>query len=371
VKVEAHVPRETPFTSRHRELGAKVVDFAGYWMPLSYSGQLAEHEAVRTGVGLFDLSHMGEFEVGGSGALEFANRLLTNDVAAKPVGGIVYSPICRPDGGIVDDVLAYRKADSVYLVVNASNIEKDLAWIRDQAPAGVTVDDVSDDTALLALQGPKVEDFVLPFTGPWIRDLGYYTFREFDWDGVPILISRTGYTGEDGFELFFHRKHADALWSRVQEVGKPFGLTPIGLAARDTLRLEVGYCLYGNDIDDGTTPLEAGLGWTVKLAKPDFIGKAALVAQKAAGLRKKLTGLSIDAPGRIARSGMGVVTGGESVGRVTSGTMSPSLRKAIAMAYVSAPLAVPGTRVQVDIRGRTADAVVTKLPFYTEGTRKS
>ncbi|TPW16673.1 MAG: aminomethyltransferase [bacterium] len=340
-------------------------------MPLSYAGQMVEHEAVRTRLGLFDLSHMGEFVLSGSGALAFVDRLITNELSRKPVGGIVYSPMCRPDGGIVDDVLAYRKVDSVYLVVNAANIAKDLDWVRGNAPAGVTVDDVSAQTALLAIQGPKAEAMVLPFTGPWIKELAYYHFHEFDWDGVPVLISRTGYTGEDGFELFFDRRHAAAIWQRVQDAGRPFEMAPIGLAARDTLRLEVGYCLYGNDIDDTTTPLEAGLQWTVKLDKPDFLGKAALVAQKEAGLKRKLMGLTIEQPGMIARGGMAVQVDGAAAGRVTSGTMSPTLRKAIAMAYVPTGSSKPGSVVQVDIRGRVADAVVQRLPFYTEGTRKS
>jgi aminomethyltransferase len=364
------VTRETPFAARHRELGGKIVDFAGFWMPLQYSGQLAEHEKVRREVGLFDLSHMGEFEIEGPGAVEFANRLISNDVAGRPEGGIVYSPLCRPDGGIVDDILAYRRRDSVYLVVNAANIAKDLAWIREQTPAGITVRDVSDETALLAVQGPKAEAVLAPAAGAWLAELGYYSFREFDWDGVPVILSRTGYTGEDGFEIFFHPRHADTMWRRVVELGTPHGLGPIGLAARDTLRLEVGYCLYGNDLDDTTTPLEAGLSWTVKFDKDDFIGRQALAAQKEAGLKRRLVGLTIDAPGLIARPGMTVLSGGRPVGRVTSGTLSPTLRKAIAMAYVETPLAKPGTTVQVDIRGRTAEAVVQRLPFYSEGTRK-
>jgi aminomethyltransferase len=371
LKVEAHLPLETPFTDRHRALGAKIVDFAGYWMPLQYAGQLAEHEAVRTGVGLFDLSHMGEFHLSGPGALAFTDRLITNQLSAKEPGGIVYSPMCRPDGGIVDDVLAYRRQDGVLLVVNAANIAKDLDWVRANLPGDVTLHDRSADTALLAIQGPKAEAVVAPLAGDWIAELGYYHFREFLLDGVPVLISRTGYTGEDGFELFFDRRHADTLWERVQEAGKPHAMAPIGLAARDTLRLEVGYCLYGNDIDDTTTPLEAGLQWTVKFDKPDFNGKDALVAQKGAGLRRKLMGLTIDQAGMIPRAGMNVMVGGEVAGRVTSGTMSPSLKKSIAMAYVPIGSAKPGSEVQVDIRGRTAQAVVRRLPFYTEGTRKS
>lgn len=362
--------KETPFINQHRSLGAKVVEFAGFWMPLQYTGQIAEHEKVRREVGLFDLTHMGEFEIRGPGALEFANRVITNDVAGKPEGAIVYSPVCRPDGGIVDDVLAYRRANGVYLVVNAANIAKDLAWIRAQAPSNVTVDDVSDETALLAVQGPRVEAMLKPHIGGWLSDMGYYQFRETTWEGVPLLISRTGYTGEDGFELFFAPRYAGTMWDRLVEAGKPFGIGPIGLAARDTLRLEVGYCLYGNDLDDTTSPLEAGLAWTVKMDKPDFIGKAALAAQKAKGLRRRLVGLNVEGAGMIARHGMNVVSGGESVGVVTSGTLSPTLRRAVAMAYVVPGLAAPGTKVQVDIRGRLADATVCKLPFYTQGTRK-
>ncbi len=364
------MPLETPFTAIHRGLGARVVDFAGYWMPLSYAGQIAEHEAVRSGVGLFDLSHMGEFEIEGPGAVEFANRLITNDVAAKPPGDIVYSPICREDGGIVDDVLAYRRKDGVLLVVNASNIEKDLNWIRDQSPPGVTITDRSAETALLAVQGPKTEAVLKPLLGNDIETIGYYSFRDSTVDGVDVLASRTGYTGEDGFELFFDAKHADAMWSRLMEAGQAHGIVPIGLAARDTLRLEVGYCLYGNDIDDTTTPLEAGLQWTVKLDKPEFIGKQALVTQKTAGIRKKLVGLTLDQPGMIARQGMNVVSEGESIGRVTSGTMSPTLKKAVAMAYVVKGMSSPDTELNVDVRGRPGTARVCRLPFYTQGTRK-
>ena len=364
---------ETPFTGRHQALGAKMVPFGGFLMPLQYAGQMVEHEAVRTGVGLFDLSHMGEFELRGPGAVEFADRLITNEVGALPEGKIVYSPVCRPDGGIVDDVLAYRRKQGVLLVVNAANIAKDLAWVRQEAPAGVTVDDVSGETALLAVQGPKTEAVLVPLLGASITEMPYYTFREMTLDGLPLLISRTGYTGEDGFELFFHNRHADAFWERVVAAGAPHAMQPIGLAARDTLRLEVGYCLYGNDIDDTTTPVEAGLNWTIKWAKPDFTGKTALVAQKEAGPQQKLTGVTLSQPGCIARHGMNVVAapGGAVTGRVTSGTQSPTLRKAIAMAYVPADQAKPGSTVIVDIRGRAAEAVTCRMPFYTQGTRKS
>lgn len=362
---------ETPFTARHQALGAKMVPFGGFLMPLQYAGQMVEHEAVRRAVGLFDLSHMGEFELRGPGAVAFADRLITNDVGGLPPGKIVYSPVCRPDGGIVDDVLAYRRENGVLLVVNAANIAKDLAWVRENAPADVTVDDVSAETALLAIQGPKTEDVLVPLFGAGLRDMVYYTWREFVLDGVSVLVSRTGYTGEDGFELFFPARHADTLWERVVAAGHPHGMQPIGLAARDTLRLEVGYCLYGNDIDDTTTPVEAGLNWTIRWSKPEFNGKTALVAQKEAGPQRRLTGLTLDEPGCIARHGMSIIAGAAEVGRVTSGTLSPSLRRAIAMAYVPAERAKPGSTVTVDIRGRAAAAVTCRLPFYTEGTRKS
>lgn len=364
---------ETPFTARHKALGAKMVPFGGFLMPLQYAGQMVEHEAVRRAVGLFDLSHMGEFELRGPGAVAFADRLITNEVATLPPGKIVYSPVCRPDGGIVDDVLAYRRDNGVLLVVNAANIAKDLAWVRENAPGDVTVDDVSAETALLAVQGPRTEDVLVPLFGETLREMVYYTYREFTLEGVPVLVSRTGYTGEDGFELFFDARHADRLWERVNAAGASQGMQPIGLAARDTLRLEVGYCLYGNDIDDTTTPVEAGLNWTIKWSKPDFAGKAALVAQKEAGPKLRLTGLTLDQPGAIARHGMPILSGpgGAPAGRVTSGTQSPSLKKAIAMAYVPADRARPGTTVTVDIRGRAAEAVTCRMPFYTEGTRRS
>lgn len=364
---------ETPFTARHQALGAKMVPFGGFLMPLQYAGQSVEHEAVRGGVGLFDLSHMGEFELRGPGAVAFADRLITNEVATLPPGKIVYSPICRPDGGIVDDVLAYRRENGVLLVVNAANIAKDLAWVRDNAPRDVTVDDVSAETALLAVQGPGTEALLVPLFGQRLRDMVYYTFEVFSLDGISVLVSRTGYTGEDGFELFFAARHADALWDRINAAGAPHGLKPIGLAARDTLRLEVGYCLYGNDIDDTTTPLEAGLNWTIKWSKDDFAGKTALVAQKEAGPRLRLTGLTLGQPGAIARPGMAVTDGpgGAVIGRVTSGTWSPSLKQAIALAYVPADRSKPGSTVTVDIRGRAAEAATCRPPFYTQGSRKS
>jgi len=271
--------KRTPFHDFHRALGAKLVEFAGFEMPLRYSGDIAEHRCVRERAGLFDISHMGEFRVEGPGAGEFLNRMVTNDVAALAVGQALYSPMCRPDGGIVDDLLVYRLPEGYMVVVNASTTAKDFAWLEQHRPAAVTLRDESEVTALLAVQGPRAADVLRGHVPDAVLDLGYYRFAETQAFGVAALVSRTGYTGEDGFELYFEPRHAAAVWEGIVAAGAPLGLEPVGLGARDTLRLEVGYMLYGNDIDDTTSPLEAGLGWTVKLGKPDFIGRETFVRQ--------------------------------------------------------------------------------------------
>jgi len=363
--------KKTALFDRHRDLGAKIVPFAGYFMPLQYSGQLAEHEAVRTGLGLFDLSHMGEFRLTGNRALEAADRLVTNRVNGVEVGQAVYSPMCRDNGGIVDDLIVYRLEDSVLLVVNAANIAKDEAWITGHLPPGVRFRNESDETSLLAVQGPRAEPFLRRLTGADLAAMGTYTAREGEVCGVGVLISRTGYTGEDGFELYVPARWAGDLWDRLMEEGKSEGLVPIGLAARDTLRFEMGYCLYGNDIDDTTTPLEAGLGWTVKLDKGDFIGREALVGQKERGWIRRLVGLVPDNPRSIPRKGYPLVDGGNSVGRVTSGTFAPSLNRGLGMGYVSVTHAEPDRTIGVDIRGRVEAAKVSRLPFYRKGSRKA
>jgi aminomethyltransferase len=363
--------KKTALYERHVVLGARMVPFAGYMMPLSYAGQIAEHEAVRTGLGLFDLSHMGEFRLTGPEALAAADRLVTNRILGIPVGQAVYSPMCREDAGIVDDLIVYNLADSVLLVVNAANLDKDEAWIREHLPAGVTFANESDETSLVAVQGPGTERFLSGFTETDLSALDTYTAVAGSVAGVPCLISRTGYTGEDGFELYIRGARAGEVWDQLLAKGAAAGMAPVGLAARDTLRFEMGYCLYGNDIDDTTTPLEAGLGWTVKLDKDAFIGKQALAAQKEQGVSRKLVGLVPDSERKIPRQGYAVVDGGETAGHITSGTFSPSLGRGLAMGYVQTSRAEAGRRLGIDIRGRVEDATVARLPFYTKGSRRA
>ena len=363
-------PQRTPFHEFHRLAGAKLVDFAGFEMPVRYTGDVREHMAVRQAAGLFDITHMGEFEVRGEGALEYLNRVVTNDVAALAVGQAQYSPMCRPDGGIVDDLLVYRYADHYMIVVNASNMAKDFAWMDALKPAGVTLADRSAATALLAVQGPRAIDVMRGHVPADALELGYYRFTTGDLFGIPATISRTGYTGEDGFELYFAPEHADRVWNGLIAAGQPHGLELIGLGARDTLRLEMGYMLYGNDIDDGTTPLEAGLGWTVKLQKGEFNGRDVMLKQKAEGLKRKLAGFQLDGR-RMPRHGMKILSEGREVGVVTSGTYSPSLERPIGMGYVETALASVGTVLDIDAGASRLSARVTARPFYTRGSHRS
>lgn len=358
--------RVTPFVEHHRAAGGKLVPFAGFLMPLQYSGIVAEHEAVRKRAGVFDVSHMGEFWVTGPEAVAFADRLVTNAVAAAEPGQAVYTPMCTPDGGIVDDLLVYRYPDKVLLVVNAANIESDWEHVQSQAPAGVRLENRSAQTAQLAVQGPRAAALLAPHLPPAALALGFYRFLEAPVWGVPMLISRTGYTGEDGFELYFDGAHAGPVWQRLFEAGAAHGLAPAGLGARDVLRLEMGYCLYGNDIDRTTNPLEAGLGWTVKLDKPAFVGREALVAARERGLTRQLAGFLVEGS-RIARHGMPVVRDGETVGAVTSGTYSPSLARGIGLAYLPRAEARVGTAFEVDAGRIRIAARVERRPFVEEG----
>jgi len=361
--------KRTPFNEFHRALGAKMVDFAGFDMPVRYSGDVHEHQCVRRAVGLFDISHMGEFFVSGPGALDFLNRAVTNDVASLAIGQALYSPLCRPDGGIVDDLLVYRAEREYMVVVNASNVDKDFAWLEAQKPAGVTLENRSDATALLAVQGPRAADVLRGHAPAAALELGYYRFLIGEAFGAPAWISRTGYTGEDGFELYFDVAHAARVWDGIMRAGAPHGLEAIGLGARDTLRLEMAYMLYGNDIDDTTSPLAAGLGWTVKLKKGEFVGRDALVAQKERGLEQKLVGFELDGR-RMPRHHMPIEAAGRVVGRVTSGTYAPSLERPIGMGYVESAFAANGTSLEIVAGNTRLPARVVARPFWTHGSHR-
>ncbi|MFY9822129.1 MAG: glycine cleavage system aminomethyltransferase GcvT [Thermoanaerobaculia bacterium] len=360
---EAQTLKRTPLYDCHLEAGAKMVDFAGWEMPVQYQGVIDEHRAVRTAAGLFDVSHMGEVRVKGAGAEAFLQSLTPNDVAKLTPGRAHYSGLLTEQGTYVDDILIYRlAADEFLVVVNASNAERDFQWIADRAAGrpDVTVTNESDQFALLALQGPKALEILAPLATPGAGELKYYGFRQGEVAGVPALISRTGYTGEDGFELYLAPGDAAGVWRRLVAAGA----VPAGLGARDTLRLEAAMALYGHEIDETTTPFEAGLAWVVKLDKGgDFQGRDALVAQKTKGVPRKLVGFEVEGRG-IARQGHGVVSEGAPVGSVTSGTWSPTFEKALGMAYVPPELSAPGTRLSLDVRGKMLPAVVVELPFY-------
>jgi aminomethyltransferase len=327
--------KQTPFHDIHVQLGAKMVEFAGFDMPIQYKGIIAEHKRVRESVGVFDVTHMGEFEVRGTDAFAFVQRMTTNDVTKLVEGGVQYSSMCYENGGIVDDLLVYHCGDYLQLVVNASNLEKDFNWLRDHIEGDVQLIDKSDETALLAVQGPKSLDTLKKITGIDLADMKYYSFRRGKVAGIDCLLSRTGYTGELGFEIYFKSDKAlgEEMWNAIFEAGKEFDIEPIGLGARDTLRLEVGFCLYGNDIDHTTMPLEAKLGWITKLQKGDFVGRDAMVKAKEEGFKRTLVGLTLE--GRaFPRHGYDIAVDGKVCGHVTSGTVSPMLEKGIAMGYV-------------------------------------
>jgi glycine cleavage system T protein (aminomethyltransferase) len=359
--------KRTPLYDIHRALGAKIVPFAGYEMPVQYPGGITvEHKAVRERCGIFDVSHMGEFIVTGPQAIDFVQYVTTNDVAKLAVGQVHYSTILNDRGTIEDDCLVYRYADHLMMVVNASNIEKDLAHISRELPRfDAQIENRSDDVALLALQGPQAAEILRNFTATDLSKIGYYHFTEGLVAGSPAMISRTGYTGEDGFELYVENRHAAAIWEALVATGR---VTPAGLGARDTLRLEMGMALYGNDIDDTTTPLEANLGWLVKLAKGDFVGRDALVRQKEAGLPRKLAGFVPDDRRSIARHGYSVIHDGAPSGEVRSGTMSPSLGYPIGTCYLPPAAAKEGAKLEIDIRGKRVPATVVKMPFYKQGS---
>lgn len=357
--------KRTPLYEEHVAAKAKIIDFGGWEMPVQYAGVIEEHNTVRTKAGLFDVSHMGEIDVRGPQALEFVNHVITNDVNRIADGQILYSPMCYADGGIVDDLLAYRYSpEHIYLVVNASNMDKDFAWILDQSQGwNAEVKNISAATAQLALQGPFAEKILQRLTDVNLAGIKYYWFTHGRIAGVDCLVSRTGYTGEDGFEFYFAPDKAAELWRQVLAAGAPEGIQPIGLGARDTLRFEARLPLYGNELSAAISPLEAGTGMFVKLDKPEFIGKAALIEQKAAGLSRKLVGLEMIERG-IARSHYAIHKDGVEIGFVTSGSFSPTLNKNIALGLVRSNFAVMGEEMEVVIREKPVKAKVIPTPFY-------
>jgi aminomethyltransferase len=358
--------RKTPLNPVHRELGAKMVAFGGWEMPVEYSGLINEHMAVRSAAGLFDVSHMGELEVEGPGALAFLQHVTSNNAAKLVDGQAQYSALPLANGAPADDVIVYRRGPERFLlVVNAGNVEKDLHWLLDQQPAGCTVGNRSDEYALLALQGPRSPQILQGLTSIDLAALRYYHFAEGEVAGHPATLARTGYTGEDGFELFVAPDAAADLWRKLLDAGKESGLVPAGLGARDTLRLEAKMCLYGNDMDETTTLVEAGLGWIVSLDenKGDFVGRGVLEAQKKEGAPRKLVGFEMVDRG-IARHGYPVYVADEPAGSVTSGSYAPFLQKNIGLCYLPTPRAAVGTPFHVDIRGRRVAAKVVPTPFY-------
>jgi aminomethyltransferase len=349
----------------HEALGAKMVPFAGYNMPVRYSSDLEEHRTVREAVGIFDVSHMGEFLVKGPEALDLIQRVTSNDASKLVPGKIQYSCLPNEEGGIVDDLLVYCMAENEYmLVVNASNIEKDWNWISKFNTKGATLENISDELSLFAVQGPKTADALQSLTSLDLHNMTYYTFDKGEFAGVPdVIVSATGYTGAGGFEIYVPNKNAREVWDKIMEAGKPFGIKPIGLGARDTLRLEMGFCLYGNDITDATSPLEAGLGWVTKFTK-DFTNAAGLKAQKEQGVSRKLIGFEMVEQG-IPRAHYEIANAeGETIGEVTSGTQSPMLSKGIGLGYVKTEYTAPGSEIYIKIRNKAVKANVVKPPFY-------
>ena len=357
--------RHTSLYERHAALGARLVEFGGWEMPVQYAGVVEEHRAVRTAAGIFDVSHMGEVEIAGPGALASVQRIITNDVGRLAVGGGLYTPMCLPNGGIVDDLTVFRTGDQrCLLVVNASTTLKDFAWIAEHT-RDAQARNRSDEWGLLALQGPRASAILQRLTRSDLASLpSFHIIMDTGVAGVRgCFISRTGYTGEDGFEVGCPWDQAPRVWDALLEGGGPDGLVPVGLGARDTLRLEASYMLYGTDIEETTTPLEAPLSWTVKLEKGEFIGREALAKQKAEGIARKLVGFEMTERA-IPRHGYALWTDGKAIGQVTSGTFGPWVNRSIGMGYVTREYATLGTRLGVEIRGKTAGAVVVKRPFY-------
>ncbi len=360
--------KRTSLYEQHRALGARLVEFGGWEMPVQYTSIIEEHKAVRTHAGLFDVSHMGEFKIEGEDALAFLQYLVPNNVAHLAIHQALYTTMCLPNGNVIDDLLIYRLAEHHYMmVVNAANIAKDLTWVQQQGHRfqNVVITDQSDTTALLALQGPLAQQILQPLTDINLADIGYYHCAAGLVDGINCIISRTGYTGEDGFELYCAPVDVVKLWKDLLAAGgvDGQGLLPTGLGARDTLRLEAGLCLYGHELDEHTNPLEANLGWTVKLDKGSFIGRDALVAVKAHGPERKLVGIEMLERG-VPRGGYGLYANDQHIGVLTSGTPAPTIGKNVGMGYVAAAHSAIGHTIQVDIRGKRSAAQIVALPFY-------
>jgi aminomethyltransferase len=361
--------KRTSLFDKHEALDAKIVPFAGFEMPLQYEGVIKEHNAVRTTAGVFDVSHMGEFIVNGKNAEKFLNYVTINDVSKIEVGQPQYSSMCYDDGGIIDDLLIYRYNDYYMLVVNASNIDKDFNWLNKHLLDDVTIENRSDEIGLIALQGPKSREILTKISESDISGLPFYYFLEGQVAGCDVTIARTGYTGELGFEIYGKNKDIPKVWDALFNIGKPMGLVPSGLAARDTLRLEMKFCLYANDIDKTTHPYEAGLGWITKVEKGDFIGRDAIIDRKEKMTRRLVCVEMLDKA--IPRQGYEILIDAEKVGYFTSGGQSPSLQKGIGLAYINSPHTKSGTEIEVEIRGTRKKAVIVKPPFYKDGTSLS
>jgi len=361
--------KRTSLFSKHKALGARIVPFAGFEMPLQYEGVIKEHLAVRTTAGVFDVSHMGEFIIKGKNADKFLNYVTINDVNKIEIGQAQYSVMCYDDGGIIDDLLIYRYNDYYMLVINAANIEKDFNWLNEHLLDGVTIENRSDEIGLIALQGPKSREMLAKISESDIGNLPFYYFLEGKLAGHVVTIARTGYTGELGFEIYGNNEDIPKIWDALFNIGKPMGLVPAGLAARDTLRLEMKFCLYDNDIDKTTHPYEAGLGWITKVEKGDFIGRDAIIDRKEKMTRRLVCVEMLDKA--IPRQGYEILIDAEKVGYFTSGGQSPSLQKGIGLAYINSPYTKSGTEIEVEIRGARKKAVIIKPPFYKDGTSLS
>ncbi len=364
--------KKTPLYEKHVELKGKVIDFGGWALPVEYSGIIPEHEAVRNKAGLFDVSHMGEITVKGEDAEKYLQMIVTNDISVLNDNQIAYTPMCYTDGGVVDDLLVYKYSSTDYLlVVNASNTQKDFEWLLSQSFGNVEIKNVSDEYAQLALQGPEAQTILQKLSEVDLNLIEFYHFLgDVNVGEFKTIVSRTGYTGEDGFELYFKAEHGPQMWDLILETGKEYGLVPAGLGARDTLRFEAALPLYGQEIDKDIIPLEAGLGFFVKLNKDDFIGKEALAKQKADGLKRKVIGFEMVDRG-IPRSHYEVFAEGRKIGYVTTGSFSPTLKKNIGLALVEAEYAKEGTEIEISVRNKNLKAKVIKKPFYTKKYKKS